>query len=83
MTKRQPSWNRLIGFSPLLLATLACGAGAVIVVMGFFSLSNECGLDREFANLLRLWKCDQIAQEWFLDVFYSITIQSPSTQAMN
>jgi hypothetical protein len=33
MTNRQPSWNRLIGFSPLLEAGFACGAGAVMVVM--------------------------------------------------
>jgi hypothetical protein len=38
MTNRHPSWNRLMGFSPLLLATLACGAGAVRVVMEVFSI---------------------------------------------
>lgn len=27
MTSRHPSWNRLIGFSPLLEAACACGAG--------------------------------------------------------
>jgi hypothetical protein len=37
MTNRHPSWNRLMGFSPLLEAGCACGAGAVRVVMELFS----------------------------------------------
>ena len=37
MTNRHPSWNRLIGFSPLLEATCACGAGAGFRVQGVAS----------------------------------------------
>jgi hypothetical protein len=40
MTNRHPSWNRLMGFSPLLEASSACDAGAVIVVMEHLHLKK-------------------------------------------
>jgi hypothetical protein len=46
MTNRHPSWNRLMGFSPLLEAGFACGAGAVMVVMEHLQLKKGYRLSK-------------------------------------